>query len=69
MVSKRLIHALKLAPRRMYQIAWEADVHPTTLSKIVNGIQRVKRGDPRILRLGKVLEIPEEELFESCERD
>ncbi len=67
MIGKKLIQALKLAPKRMYQIAWEADVHPTTLSKIVNGIDRVRPGDPRVLRLGKVMNIPEDELFEPDE--
>ena len=64
MVSKELIAAIKLSKKRHYQIAQEAGLHPSTLSKIINGIEKVRRGDHRVLRLGRVLAIPENRLFE-----
>jgi hypothetical protein len=65
MISQKFRTAVKLSNRRAYQIAWEAGVHPNFLSKIINGIERVKPGDPRVIRIGKVLGLLEEEVFES----
>lgn len=64
MISRRLREAVLLSSKRQYEIAHQAGLHPSTLSKILNGIERVKVGDPRVLRLGKVLGIPANELFE-----
>jgi plasmid maintenance system antidote protein VapI len=64
MISKKFRTAVKLSNRRAYQIAWAAGVHPNFLSKIINGIERVKPGDPRVIRIGKVLGLSEDELFE-----
>ena len=63
MVSRKFIEAVKLNQRRAYQIAHLAGLPPTTLSKIINGIERVKIGDRRVLRLGRVLGLKEDELF------
>jgi len=69
MVSRVLIERLKLSSRRQYQIAWEAGMHPSTLSKLINGICRVKPSDPRIIRLGMVLGLNPGECFqEEAER-
>jgi len=62
-ISQRLIRAVRLSGRRQYEIAHSAKLHPSTLSKILNGIEIVRPGDPRVLRLGKVLGIPERKLF------
>lgn len=64
MISKKFRSAVKLSHRRAYQIAWEAGVHPNFLSKVINGIERAKAGDPRVIRIGKVLGLSEDELFE-----
>ncbi len=64
MISKELVAAIKLSKKRNYQIAQEAGLHPATLSKIINGIEKVNCGDRRVLRLGQVLGIPENKLFE-----
>jgi hypothetical protein len=63
-VTEELINAVKLAPKRAYKIAHEAGLHPSTLSRIVCGIERVKADDPRVLRLAEVLGIPPERCFD-----
>jgi len=62
--SKILIHALKLGAKRQYLVAHEAGLHPSTLSRLMNGIDRVKPSDPRILAVGRVLGIPGPQCFE-----
>jgi hypothetical protein len=65
-VSKKFIVALKLNPAPAYKIAWSAGVNPTMLSKLINGIEKPKPQDSRIISVGKLLGLPPEECF-SCE--
>lgn len=67
MISQKLRVAIKLSEKRAYKIAQEADLHPSTLSKLLNGIERARRNDPRVLRVGEVLGIPENECFNEKE--
>jgi len=62
-ISKELKEAVKLSDRRAYEIAHKARLHPSTLSKILNGIEDVRSGDPRVLRIAKVLGLKPEECF------
>jgi hypothetical protein len=64
MVSRVLKEAVRLSNLRSYQIAHSADLHPSTLSRIICGIERVKPGDQRVVRLAKVLGLREEDCFE-----
>ncbi len=64
MVSRRFVEAVKLAPRRAYKIAQEAGLHPSTLSKILNGIDPVRPNDPRVIAVANVLGLPPWECFE-----
>ncbi len=64
MVSKKLRDAVKLDPRRDYEIAHAAGLHPSMLSKLVCGIDRPKPGDPRVLAIAQVVGVDEEECFE-----
>jgi transcriptional regulator with XRE-family HTH domain len=65
MISKKVIEAIQTSlNRKQYEIAREAGLHYTTLSRMIHGVEKVERGDPRVLRLGIVLEIPEDQLFE-----
>lgn len=64
MVSQKLKVAIKLADEPSYKIAHKAGINPTTLSKIVCGIAKVKTGDSRVLMVGKVLGLKPEECFE-----
>jgi hypothetical protein len=64
MLSNEFITAVKLDSRRSYQIAHSANLHPSTLSQIINGISLVKPGDPRVLAVAKVLGLSPEECFD-----
>jgi len=64
-ISKHLIARIKLNRRRACRIAHQAGLAPSTFSRIVNGIDRVKSGDLRIARLAAVLGLPEAECYES----
>ena len=68
-VSERLWAAVKTSRRPAYKIAQEAGIHPSWLSKAINGIERVKRGDPRIISVGRILGIPESECFDERKGD
>ncbi len=63
MVSQRFIQAVKLSNRRAYKIAQEAGIHPTTLSRLLNGAERVRPNDPRILAVASVLGLNAEDCF------
>jgi len=62
-MSKKLNDAVRLYPGKRYELAWRIPMHPSSLSAVLHGIQPVKVGDPRILRLAELLGIPEEEAF------
>jgi hypothetical protein len=63
-ISNKLKIALKLNPKPEYKIAWLAGINPTMLSKLINGIERVKPNDSRVINVGKVLGIPPDECFQ-----
>jgi hypothetical protein len=63
-VSQKLIAAIRLNSMPAYKIAWSAGVNPTMLSKLINGIERPKQGDKRIINVGRVLGIQENECFQ-----
>ncbi len=67
MVSERFRAAVLLSPKRAYHIAQEAGLHPSTLSKLLNGIEKVKPGDARVLKVGEVLGFKPEECFDPPE--
>ena len=63
-ISEKFISAIKLNSTPAYKIAWSAGVNPTTLSKLINTIEKPKPMDQRIINVGKILGIPEEECFQ-----
>ncbi len=63
MLSSEFIAAVRLSPRRAYQIAYDAGLHPATLSKILNGIEKVRPGDHRVIAVGKVLGLSPDQCF------
>ena len=63
--SRSFLIELRLHPEPAYRIAQKAGVNPTTLSKLVNGIEAVRPNDERILRVAKVLGLAADEAFES----
>ena len=63
-ISQKLQIQTKLHPKKSYQIAHEAGLHPSTLSRIICGIENVKPNDQRVIAIGKVLGLSAEECFE-----
>lgn len=66
-LSTRFVHALKLGNEPSYKIAVRAGVHPTQLSKLIHGAERVHENDPRIVRVGRELGLQPEDCFEPAE--
>ena len=64
MISRKLRETIKLSDMKAYEIAHQAEIHPSTLSRILNGIEDVIPGDHRVLRIAKVLGLNPEECFE-----
>jgi hypothetical protein len=62
--SRELVVALRLSKRPQYSIALKAGVHPNTLSKLINGIEKVRPYDKRLVAVGKILKIPPKRCFE-----
>jgi hypothetical protein len=69
MISTKLLIALKLSEKQHYKIAHEAGLHPSTLSKIITGIEKVKHNDERVISIGKVLGLSDAECFEDQKRE
>ena len=65
MISQKLRETVKLSEQRAYQIAHAANMHPSTLSRIICGIERVRPNDPRVIAIGRVLGLHKKELFEN----
>ncbi len=63
MISRKLIETVRLSDWKAYEIAHRAEMHPSTFSKILNGIEAVTPGDPRVLRIAKILGLKPEECF------
>lgn len=64
-VSQKLIAAIKLGRMPAYKVAWAAGINPSTLSKLINGIEKPRPNDRRIIAVGQVLGIPPEECFQN----
>jgi transcriptional regulator with XRE-family HTH domain len=67
MISRKLKEAVKLSELKGYQIAHCAGLRPSTLSRIINGIDEVKPGYPRVTWIAKVLGLKPEDCFEQGE--
>ena len=64
MISKKLIASIKLSSMPAYKIAQEAGLDPSTLSKMVCGIIKIKPGDNRTVRVGQILGVQPDKCFE-----
>jgi hypothetical protein len=62
-VSRLLRNMIRLDDRRAYRIAQEANLHPSTLSRIINGIEQIKPDDPRVIAIGKAIGLTPNECF------
>lgn len=63
-LSEKFLVRLKLNELPAYRIAQKARVNPNVLSRLINGIDPIRDEDPRILRVGQVLGLGSDELFE-----
>lgn len=64
MLSRKFIERLKLSDEPAYTLAWEAGLHPNTLSKLVTGYLKIRPNDERLIRVGRLLGLSAEEVFE-----
>ena len=63
-LSKQFRIEVKLNDLPAYRLAQLAGINPNELYKLMSGISQVKPGDPRIIAVGKILGIREEDCFE-----
>ena len=66
-VSRELKVAIKLGPKPAYKIAQQANISPSTLSKLICGIENLKPNDHRIVEVGKILGIPADKCFQEVQ--
>jgi len=66
-ISQAFIIRLKLHSDPAYRIAQMAGVNPTTLSKLINGAEPIRPDDDRILRVGRILGLEPDQVFDSRE--
>jgi len=64
-ISEAFLIRLKLHNDPAYRIAQRADVNPTTLSKLIHGAEPLRPADDRILRVGSILGLEPDEVFDS----
>ena len=65
MISERLKNAIRTSSNRQWKIARRGGLHPVTLSNLVVGSRDVEVGDPRVVAIGRMLGVPEQECFEA----
>lgn len=68
MLSRQFIEKLKLWPAPQYKVAIQAGVHPGLLSKWIIGAQPVKYGDERLIRIGQILGLRPDQIFENTSK-
>ncbi len=66
-ISETFIIRLKLHSEPAYRIAQMGGVNPTTLSKLITGAEPIRPNDDRILRVGRILGLEPDEVFETRE--
>ncbi len=64
-VSRVFLINLKLHKEPAYRLAQQAGIDPTVLSKLINGAEPLRPDDDRILRIGKILGLKPDEVFDS----
>ena len=63
-VSRNFIISVKLNSKPAYKIALSVGVDPNTLSKLMNGIVKVKSDNKNIIAVGDILGLKPKECFE-----
>lgn len=63
-VSQKFREAVKLHPtKKQYQIAYEAGLDSSVLSRILHGYEKLVQEDPRVIRLGKIVGLKPSQVF------
>ncbi len=62
-ISQQFLIRLKLNELPAYKIAQRAGVNPSTLSRLIHGIDKVRPSDPRIIAVGKVMGLSQSACF------
>lgn len=63
-VSEQFLTRLKLNDLPAYRIAQQAGVNPNTLSRLINGIDQIRPRDERVVAVGRVLGLLEQDCFD-----
>lgn len=63
MISRNFRIAVKLSDIPAWRIATQAGVNPNVLSKIMSGALKVRSGDERVVRVGRMLGLSPEDCF------
>jgi hypothetical protein len=63
MLSDRLITAVRQSNVPNYRLAREVQLHPVTLSDLLRRARGAEQGDPRIVNLGRLLNVAPDECF------
>jgi hypothetical protein len=64
-ISQELAKAIKCAGRPQYRISLEADLRADQLGRLLRGVDRVWPQDERVLRVARILNVPDERAFAS----
>ena len=62
-ISRDLFVAVKASPEKGYKIAERAGIPHPTLSRILHGVERLRRRDPRVLAIAREVGVPAERAF------
>jgi len=65
MISEKFKISVRMSGMRAYEISHAAHIHPSTLSRLLNGAEFPKPQDPRVLAIGRVLGLTPEECFDT----
>ena len=63
-ISSKLREVIAGSPLRQFQLATLAGIHPSTLSKALNGSTPLQPYDRRVLAVARVLGVKPEDAFE-----
>jgi len=63
-LSRHFVAAIKLAEEPAYKIAVKAKIHPSMLSKLLHGAERIRPEDRRVLAVARVLGLSPDDCFE-----
>lgn len=64
MLTEKFRQSLKLSKVPAYRLAWTAGLHPNSLSKYLTGYLKPKPGDPRLIKIGALIGLQPDEVFE-----